>query len=150
MRAVVQRLGQAEVEVDGKVVGRTLPGRPGLLVLLGVGKDDDDSDVAYLAPKIAGLRIFADEEGRMNFSVTDVEGSILVVSQFTLYGDCSKGRRPYFGSSMEPRQAENLVRAFSERLRTLVSHVEEGIFGADMKVRLTNDGPVTLILDSRD
>lgn len=148
MRAVVQRLGKAEVEVNGNVVGRTVEGRPGLLVLLGVGQTDDESDARYLAAKIAGLRIFPDPEGKMNLSVVDVDGSVLVVSQFTLYGDCRKGRRPSFVAAMAPGPAEELVRSFARELRGLVPHVDEGVFGADMKVHLTNDGPVTLLIDS--
>ena len=148
MRAVVQRLGKAEVEVNGNVVGRTRPDRPGLLVLLGVGHKDDESDLVYMSQKIAGLRVFPDQEGKMNLSVVDVKGTVLVVSQFTLYGDCRKGRRPSFVASKEPVEAERLIRTFCSKLRELVEDVEEGVFGADMKVHLTNDGPVTLIIDS--
>jgi len=148
MRAVVQRLGKAEVEVNGNVVGRTRPDRPGLLVLLGVGQRDDEADVVYMTQKIAGLRIFPDQEGKMNLSVVDVKGTVLVVSQFTLYGDCRKGRRPSFVASKEPVEAEQLVRDFCSKLGELVEDVEEGVFGADMKVHLTNDGPVTLLIDS--
>ena len=148
MRAVVQRLGKAEVEVNGNVVGRTRPDRPGLLVLLGVGQGDAESDVDYMTQKIAGLRIFPDEDGKMNRSIVDVKGSVLVVSQFTLYGDCRKGRRPSFVASKEPVEAERLVRLFCARLEEHVEEVQEGIFGADMQVHLTNDGPVTLLIDS--
>jgi D-aminoacyl-tRNA deacylase len=149
MRAVVQRLGKAEVEVNGNVVGRTRADRPGLLVLLGVGQGDSEADSKYLVEKIAGLRIFPDHDGKMNLSVKDVQGTVLVVSQFTLYGDCRKGRRPSFVSAMEPIQAEQMVRAFCLELRHLVDEVEEGVFGADMQVTLTNDGPVTLLIDSK-
>ena len=149
MRAVVQRLGKAEVEVNGNVVGRTRADRPGLLVLLGVGQGDSEVDSKYLVEKIAGLRIFPDHDGKMNLSVKDVRGTVLVVSQFTLYGDCRKGRRPSFISAMEPIQAEQMVRAFCLELRHLVDEVEEGVFGADMQVTLTNDGPVTLLIDSK-
>ena len=148
MRAVVQRLGKAEVEVNGNVVGRTREDRPGLLVLLGVGQADGESDADYMAKKIAGLRIFVDQDGKMNHSVADVKGTVLVVSQFTLYGDCRKGRRPSFVASKEPVEAERLVRLFCVRMRELVERVEEGVFGADMQVHLTNDGPVTLLIDS--
>ena len=148
MRAVVQRLGKAEVEVNGNVVGRTRQDRPGLLVLLGVGQGDAESDVDYMTQKIAGLRIFPDEDGKMNRSVVDVEGTVLVVSQFTLYGDCRKGRRPSFVASKEPVEAERLVRLFCTRLSMYVDEVQEGVFGADMQVHLTNDGPVTLLIDS--
>jgi D-tyrosyl-tRNA(Tyr) deacylase len=149
MRAVVQRLGKAEVEVNGNVVGRTRTDRPGLLVLLGVGQGDSESDSNYLVEKIAGLRIFPDQDGKMNLSVKDVQGTVLVVSQFTLYGDCRKGRRPSFISAMEPIEAERMVRTFCLNLRHLVDEVEEGVFGADMQVTLTNDGPVTLLIDSK-
>ncbi len=148
MRAVVQRLGKAEVEVNGNVVGRTRQDRPGLLVLLGVGQGDAESDVDYMTQKIAGLRIFPDEDGKMNRSVVDVQGTVLVVSQFTLYGDCRKGRRPSFVASKEPVEAERLVRLFCTRLSLYVDDVQEGVFGADMQVSLTNDGPVTLLIDS--
>ncbi len=149
MRAVVQRLGKAEVEVNGNVVGRTRSDRPGLLVLLGIGHKDDESDLVYMTQKIAGLRIFSDDEGKMNLSVVDVKGTVLVVSQFTLYGDCRKGRRPSFVASREPQEAERLVREFCSKLRGLVEDVQEGVFGADMQVSLTNDGPVTLLIDSK-
>lgn len=148
MRAVVQRVSAAEVVVDGQIVGRTLPG-PGLMVLLGAGEGDGDSDADYLADKICGLRIFEDDEGRMNRSVVDVGGSLLIISQFTLYGDCRKGRRPSFVHALAPEQAERLVERVLARARTQVAHVDSGRFGAHMDVTLTNDGPVTLLLESR-
>ena len=147
MRAVVQRVSRAEVLVDGESVGAVAPGAPGLLVLLGAGHGDGETDVAYLVDKICGLRIFEDEDGKMNLSVVDVEGSLLVVSQFTLYGDTRKGRRPSFMSAMDPSLASPLVDRFVERAQERVP-VATGRFGAHMEVSLTNDGPVTLLLDS--
>jgi D-tyrosyl-tRNA(Tyr) deacylase len=118
------------------------------MVLLAAGDGDDANDVSYLAKKIAGLRIFEDDEGRMNLSVTEIGGSILVVSQFTLYGDCRKGRRPSFVHAMEPVGAEALVDEFVAQLRAIGVHVETGRFRTHMQVNLVNDGPVTLLLDS--
>jgi D-tyrosyl-tRNA(Tyr) deacylase len=138
----------AEVSVGGEVIGRTLPG-PGLMVLLGAGQGDEEADAELLADKICGLRIFEDEAGRMNRSVVDVGGSLLIISQFTLYGDCRKGRRPSFAHALEPERAERLVAHTLARARTHVPHVATGRFGAHMAVTLTNDGPVTLLLDSR-
>ncbi len=142
MRAVVQRVARAEVRVDGAVVGST-HGRPGLLVLLGVGPGDGPAQVAWMSEKLAGLRIFADDEGKMNRSVREIDGRILLVSQFTLYGDASKGRRPSFVGAAHPDVARPLVQALQERLGA-----EGGVFGADRQVELVNDGPVTLILDT--
>ena len=147
MRAVVQRVSRASVEVEGAMVGETSPSA-GLLVLLGVGNDDGLSDVDHLVGKICGLRIFDDPEGKMNLSVCDVGGSLLVVSQFTLYGDCRKGRRPSFMGAMEPGEASQLVDRFVERARAFVP-VATGQFQTHMKVSLVNDGPVTLLLDSK-
>ena len=153
MRAVVQRVLQARVLVEDAgeslVVGSTAPDAPGLLILLGAGRGDGPQDVSYLVRKICGLRIFEDDDGLMNRSVVDVQGSLLVVSQFTLYGDCRKGRRPSFVSALEPDLAEELVAAFVSEAGESVSHVETGRFGAHMQVELVNDGPVTLLLDSR-
>ncbi|WP_305041829.1 D-aminoacyl-tRNA deacylase [Geoalkalibacter sp.] len=146
MRAVVQRVAEARVEVDGQVVGAI--GR-GLLVLLGVGEGDGAEDLAYLADKIAGLRIFEDEQGKMNLSVTEVGGAVLVVSQFTLYGDCRKGRRPSFTPAAAPETANRLYEEFVARLRIAGLEVATGVFQAHMGVHLLNDGPVTLLLDSR-
>ena len=145
MRAVVQRVSEASVGVHGKSVGSI---GHGLLVLLGVGNGDGPDDVDYMVRKICGLRVFEDEHGRMNLSLTDVGGALLVVSQFTLYGDCRKGRRPAFVNAMEPEGAEALVAVFVERARSVVERVETGIFRAQMAVSLVNDGPVTLIVDS--
>ncbi len=145
MRAVVQRVKNASVTVDNNVIGEI---SHGLLVFLGVGDGDTDSDMKYIAEKVIGLRIFSDAEDKMNLSVKDVEGEILVISQFTLYGDCRKGRRPNFTASMEPKGAEEMYQKFIKYIREQGIHTEHGEFGADMKVSLLNDGPVTLILDS--
>ena len=147
MRVVCQRVSEASVRVDGDVVGAI---GQGILILLGVGPADDDLIAAAMAKKIAGLRIFSDDQDRMNFSVTDIGGSCLVVSQFTLYGDCKKGRRPFFGGAADPELAERLCSVFVGCLREHVAKVEVGQFGADMDVALRNDGPVTLILDSSE
>ncbi|MGE0492859.1 MAG: D-aminoacyl-tRNA deacylase [Vulcanimicrobiota bacterium] len=145
MRAVVQRVSQAHVEVSGEVVGQI---EAGLLILLGVAPEDGDTQAAWLAEKVANLRIFEDAEGKMNVSLVESGGSALVVSQFTLYGDCRKGRRPSFIGAARPELADRLYQVFCERLRTLVPKVEEGVFQATMAVNLVNDGPVTLILDT--
>jgi D-tyrosyl-tRNA(Tyr) deacylase len=143
MRAVVQRVLSSHVEVDGQIVGQI---KAGCLVLLGVGQGDDDACAKFLADKIANLRIFSDDQGKMNRSVVDVGGEVLVVSQFTLYGDCRKGRRPSFASAAPPAEANRLYELFCKLVGQNV-HVERGIFQADMKVHLVNDGPVTLILE---
>ena len=146
MRAVIQRVRAASVEVDGEVVGRC---GPGLLVLLGVAPPDGPGEVAWMARKIAGLRIFPDDAGRFDRSLLDTGGGALVVSQFTLFGDCRKGRRPNFSGAARPEHAAPTYRAFCSALRAEgVPHVGEGVFAADMRVSLTNDGPVTLVLDS--
>ncbi len=146
MRAVVQRVSSASVEVGGQTVGEI---GPGLMVLLGVGRQDGETDSAYLADKIAGLRIFEDEDGKMNLSVAEAGGSILAVSQFTLYGDCRKGRRPGFSDAAPPEQANELYERCVFFLRGKGIEVATGIFQAEMKVSLVNDGPVTMLLDSR-
>lgn len=145
MRAVVQRVSAAAVDVDGETVAKI--GR-GLLVLLGVGRGDTDADARYLADKVAGLRIFADDSGKMNLSVQEIGGEVLVVSQFTLYGDCRKGRRPNFTHSAPPDVALPLYRSFVQSLAASGLPVHEGRFGEMMAVSLTNDGPVTLIVES--
>jgi len=146
MRAVLQRVASAAVEVEGDVVGAV---GCGLLVLLGVAPDDGEAEVRWMARKIATLRIFPDAEGRMNRSLLDVGGGALVVSQFTLYGDCRKGRRPSFVKAAKPGHADPTYQAVCAALRDEgVARVETGVFGADMAVQLTNDGPVTLVLDS--
>ena len=143
MRAVCQRVTHASVTVDGEVVGEI---GHGWLVLLGVGPRDDEAVAARLVDKIVGLRVFEDEAGKMNRSVVDVGGSLLVVSQFTLYADTSRGRRPGFTGAAPPSMAEPLVERFAELVRERGLHVATGRFGAQMTVDLTNDGPVTIVL----
>jgi D-aminoacyl-tRNA deacylase len=146
MRAVVQRVSSASVTVEGRVVGRI---DRGFVVLLGIRTDDTQDDLIYLAQKILGLRVFEDAEGKMNLGLSEVNGNVLVVSQFTLFGDCRKGRRPSFIDAARPEQAEPLYRSFVAELRGQGVHVETGTFQAHMDVTLTNDGPVTLLIDSR-
>ena len=144
MRAVVQRVSEASVSIDGATVGEI---GEGLLVLLGAGAGDTERDLEYVASKVLGLRIFPDEDGKMNRSLVDIGGEALVVSQFTLYGDTRKGRRPSFVRAMDPGEASPMVDRFVERLAREVK-VATGRFGADMDVRLCNRGPVTLLIDS--
>jgi D-tyrosyl-tRNA(Tyr) deacylase len=145
MRVVLQRVSRAQVAVDGAVVGRI--GR-GLVLLAGFKEGDGQDDLSWMADKIIGLRVFPDEEDRMNLSLSDVEGDLLVVSQFTLYGDVHKGRRPSFVHAAPPDVATPLYEAFVEALRTRApARVETGRFGALMEVELVNDGPVTLVID---
>ena len=147
MRAVIQRVARASVVVEGKVVGEI--GR-GLVILLGAGQGDDESDLGYIASKSVNLRIFPDDAGKMNRSVLDVGGGVLAISQFTLYGDARKGRRPSFITAMEPKAADALYQKFLTALGEAgVARVEAGIFAADMKLELLNDGPVTILLDSK-
>lgn len=146
MRAVVQRVTQANVTVDGEIVGQI---GPGFLVLLGVAADDQREDVIATATKIVGLRVFEDDAGKMNRSLAEVGGSMLVVSQFTLLGDCRTGRRPSFTAAAPPERANALYQEFIAEVRGQGVTVETGKFQADMKVSLTNDGPVTLLIDSR-
>ena len=145
MRAVLQRVSRAKVRIADEVAGEI---GPGWLVLLGVGPSDTPRDAAWLADKVANLRAFADDNGKMNLSVLDVNGSVLVVSQFTLYGDCSKGRRPSFIGAAVPEVAIPLYEAFKTGLMAFGLPVASGRFGADMQVELVNDGPVTLLLES--
>ncbi len=145
MRAVIQRVSQARVTVEGRVTGQI---GAGLVVLLGVGQGDTEESAAWLAEKIAHLRIFDDGQGKMNLSLLDTGGAALVVSQFTLYGDVRKGRRPGFEQAAPPKQAEYLYQEFVRLLKTAGVHAETGVFQAHMAVELTNDGPVTLLLDS--
>ncbi|MXZ72144.1 MAG: D-tyrosyl-tRNA(Tyr) deacylase [Acidobacteria bacterium] len=145
MRAVVQRVRRAVVTVEGRVAGRI---GPGLVVLLGVGRTDSDRDADWMADKVASLRIFADAAGQMNRSVAEAEGALLVVSQFTLFGDCRRGRRPSYVAAAEPEQARRLYLEVVDRLRRAGYTVETGEFGAMMDVELANDGPVTLLIDS--
>jgi D-tyrosyl-tRNA(Tyr) deacylase len=146
MRAVVQRITRASVTVDGSVVGKV---GPGLLVLLGVGQHDQPSDADYLADKIVGLRIFEDELEKMNRSIVDVAGAILAVSQFTLYGDVRRGKRPSFDAAARPEQAKELYEYFVGRIRALGVTCETGVFQAMMDVELVNSGPVTILIDSQ-
>jgi D-aminoacyl-tRNA deacylase len=146
MRAVVQRVSRAQVVVDGEIVGRI---ERGFLVLLGVADDDSQDDVIALAQKIGGLRVFEDDDGKMNRDLKDVGGAVLVVSQFTLLGDCRKGRRPSFVRAARPETAAALYDGFVAELRGQGLHVETGRFQVHMDVELVNDGPVTLLLDSR-
>jgi len=146
MRAVVQRVTRASVMVDGQIVGEI---GNGLVVLLGVARDDTKDDADYLAPKIVALRIFDDAEGRMNVSVKDIGGGLLVVSQFTLYGDVRRGLRPSWSDAAPPEIAEQLYEYFVESSRKLLGRVETGSFRKMMQVELVNDGPVTILLDSR-
>ncbi|QCX32786.1 D-tyrosyl-tRNA(Tyr) deacylase [Caloramator sp. E03] len=146
MRAVVQRVKSSSVKVDENVVGKI---DKGLLVLLGVEDADTDEDIVYLAEKICNLRIFEDETGKLNLSLIDIAGSLLVVSQFTLYGDCRKGRRPNFMMAAKPEYAEKMYLKFVDECKKYVSNVETGKFQAYMEVEIINDGPVTLMLDSK-
>ncbi|MFC5700463.1 D-aminoacyl-tRNA deacylase [Cohnella faecalis] len=146
MKVVVQRVSQARVTVEENVVGEI---GYGLLLLVGIGHEDGDADLAWMADKLAGLRIFEDEDGKMNLSVVDSKGAILSVSQFTLYGDVRKGKRPNFMAAARPEQAEALYERFNAMLRERGLQVETGRFGTMMDVSLVNDGPVTLIVDSK-
>ena len=146
MRIVLQRVTSASVEVNGEIVGTT---GSGLLLLIGVSKKDTEQDGAYLANKVAHLRIFSDEDGKMNRSALDVQAGVLVVSQFTLYGDCRKGRRPGFDEAAAPEQANQLYLRFVDNLRSYGLVVETGVFQAHMQVSLVNDGPVTFLLESK-
>lgn len=145
MRAVVQRVSRAQVAVNGEITGRI---GLGLLILLGVGRDDNEADATYLAEKICGLRVFEDDQGKMNRSVQDVGGSVLAVSQFTLYGDVRRGKRPSFDDAAPPGKARQLYEFFVQRIRAAGLHCETGRFQEMMKVELVNEGPVTILLDS--
>ncbi|MEH7442292.1 D-aminoacyl-tRNA deacylase [Bacillus sp. JJ1122] len=146
MRLVVQRSKEAKVTVEGEVTGSIAKG---FVVLVGVTHEDKEEDAAFLAEKVANLRVFEDEAGKMNLSLLDVGGEILSVSQFTLYGDCRKGRRPNFMDAAKPEHALSIYEAFNRFLTEKGIKVDTGIFGAMMDVQLTNDGPVTLIIDSK-
>jgi D-aminoacyl-tRNA deacylase len=146
MRAVVQRVSRAQVTVDGEITGQI---GTGLLVLLGVGRDDTEADAICLAEKIAGLRVFEDDQGKMNRSLLDGEGSVLAVSQFTLYGDVRRGKRPSFDSAAPPEKARELCEFFVEQIRATGLGCETGRFRETMKVELVNEGPVTILLDSK-
>jgi D-tyrosyl-tRNA(Tyr) deacylase len=144
MRALLQRVKKASVSVDGRTMGQI---GPGFVVLLGITHTDSEVEAKWLANKIADLRLFEDQMGKMNLSLFDVDGSVLVVSQFTLYGDARKGRRPSFTKAADPTHAESLVTYFADRLRQRGLIVETGVFGAFMQVEIHNDGPVTLMLE---
>ncbi|ABS39974.1 D-aminoacyl-tRNA deacylase [Clostridium botulinum] len=146
MRAVVQRVISSKVEVDGKVIGSI---GKGLNVLLGISKEDTEEDIKYLKEKIINLRIFEDENEKLNKSLLDIGGDIIIVSQFTLYGDCRKGRRPSFIEALGGEEAYILYNKFVESIKKEVNNVATGEFGADMKVYIENDGPVTILLDSK-
>ena len=145
MRAVVQRVTKADVTVDNEIVGKI---NQGFMVLLGVADEDTDADIKYLADKIINLRVFEDSDGKMNLSLNDIKGELLIVSQFTLYGDCRKGRRPSFDKAGKPEHAKAMYEKFIDYCKNEGFTVESGIFAADMSVSLVNDGPVTLLLDS--
>ncbi len=145
MRAVVQRVSSAAVRVDGAITGQI---GPGFLVYLGVRKGDGDTDLDYIARKIAGLRVFADDAGKMNRSLSDIGGAVLLVSQFTLYGDATKGNRPAFDAAELPARARDLYLQLAARLRSLGLPVELGVFQASMQVESINAGPVTILLES--
>jgi D-tyrosyl-tRNA(Tyr) deacylase len=145
MRAVIQRVSRASVKIDGAIHGEI---SHGMLVLLGIRGTDTASDLQWLAEKVAHLRIFEDRQGKMNKSLADIDGEMLIISQFTLYGDCRKGRRPGFSSAATPEIAEPLYRRFIEEIKNRQIRVSTGIFQANMEVELVNDGPVTLVLDS--
>ncbi len=145
MRAVIQRVSNAKVDVDGETVGSI---EKGLLVYLSVGKDDTEKDAAFFAEKIPNLRIFTDEQDKMNLSVKDVAGSILLISNFTLHGNCQKGRRPGFDEAAQPQLAQQLYQKVIELIKEHGVEIQTGIFAAHMRVESTNDGPVTFILES--
>jgi len=147
MKSVIQRVSEASVTIDGIVQGEI---KTGFLVLLGITHSDTEKDVKWMVDKISGLRVFEDENGKMNLSLEDVKGELLIVSQFTLYGDARKGRRPSFVEAARPEKAIPLYEKFIELAKSKNINVATGEFGADMKVNLLNDGPVTLIIDSPD
>jgi len=147
MKAVIQRVSEARVEVDGDITGQIAGG---ILVLLGVEQGDTEKDADWLAKKILELRIFEDNDGKMNLPLADVGGGLLVVSQFTLLGDCTKGRRPSFVAAAPPTEGKRLYEYFVQKAKTMIPWVETGIFQAMMQVHLVNDGPVIFILDSRN
>lgn len=145
MKFVIQRVGQASVKVDGKIVGAI---QKGYLVLIGVGREDTEADADKYLKKLLGLRIFEDEQGKTNLSLADVDGELLLVSQFTLYANCRKGNRPSFIEAGDPEQAERLYQYIVSRAREQVPVVETGVFGASMEVSLVNDGPFTILLEN--
>ena len=145
MKFVIQRVNHAEVKVDGEIVGKI---GKGFLVLIGVGREDTKEDADWYLKKLLGLRIFEDENGKTNLSLADVNGELLLVSQFTLYADCRKGNRPSFTDAGKPDMAKELYHYIIESCKNQIAVVEQGVFGADMKISLVNDGPFTIILDS--
>lgn len=147
MRAVIQRVKYSSVSVDEEIVGKI---NQGFMVLLGITHTDGDREIDWLSKKIKDLRVFEDENGKMNLGLEDIKGELLVISQFTLYGDCIKGRRPGFVEAARPEIAKPLYEKFLDKCRSYGIKTEAGIFGADMKVELLNDGPVTLIIDTKD
>lgn len=144
MKLVIQRVSEAKVEVNNEVVGKI---GKGFLVLFGAGEGDTKEQAEFLAEKLCNLRVFSDENDKMNLSIKDIDGELLVVSQFTLYADCKKGNRPSFINAAAPEEANELYEYFMDKCKNLVKNVQKGIFGADMKVSLLNDGPVTIILE---
>lgn len=146
LRAIIQRVKNASVSVDGKITGKI---GHGILIYLGVDTGDNESDLDYIFKKTVSLRIFSDDEGKMNKSLSDVSGSVLLISQFTLSGDARRGTRPSFSSAAKPHDAELLYEAFKSRLREMGIESGSGVFGADMEVSSVNDGPVTILLDSK-
>lgn len=147
MRAVVQRVKYSSVTVDGEIVGKI---NQGFMVLLGITHNDGEKEINWLAKKIKDLRVFEDENGKMNLGLEEIKGELLIISQFTLYGNCIKGRRPGFVDAARPEVAKPLYEKFIEKCKSFGIKTEGGIFGADMKVELLNDGPVTLIIDTAD
>ena len=147
MKAVIQRVKYANVKINENIVGSI---QKGFLVLLGVGKEDNQNDVDYLVKKVTNLRVFEDENGKMNLALKDIEGKLLVISQFTLYADCSKGNRPSFINAGNPDKSKELYLKFIEECTKYDIEVQVGEFGAGMKVELLNDGPVTIIIDSKE
>lgn len=149
MKAVLQRVSSASVVVEGVCRAKTAPERHGLLVLAGLEETDTDADIAWMAEKIPHIRIFADDEGKMNRSALDVGGTIILVPNFTLAGDAVKGRRPSFDRAMRPERSEAAFESFVSRVRAIAPDVQTGVFRAHMRVELVNDGPITILLDSR-
>lgn len=146
MKIVIQRVKEASVSIDGEIAGAI---DQGLLLLVGIGPDDQAEDIDYAVRKISHMRIFSDPEGKMNLSIQDIQGSILSISQFTLYADTKKGNRPAFTGAAKPDKASQLYNSFNDQLEQLVP-VQRGVFGVDMQISLTNDGPVTIILDTKN
>jgi D-tyrosyl-tRNA(Tyr) deacylase len=145
MRAVVQRVKRSSVSINGEVVGKI---NQGINVLLGISASDNAEIIDYMVNKIINLRIFEDKNGKMNLSLLDIQGECLIISQFTLYGDCRKGRRPSYTAAAEPVYAEEIYKVFLEQLKRKIDRVESGVFQAEMEVEIVNDGPVTLLVDS--